>query len=495
MSPEEEVWRSDELTENAEPTENENAAAPAAEETAEIEPEQENAETAVPAAEEAVESEPAASEIYADAHYEPAGETTTPPRYYTPPQRTVRVKAVRKREKRKLNLGAAVALCLVCALLGGVLGAVVNYSLTEDRFQAMERALAENARADAESANAINALEQKQGTVFSPVSSAAGGLDPAQIYDLACKQTVGITTTVTTAYYFGQQQTGEISGSGFILSEDGYIITNYHVVEYAESGDLPVRVVLHDGTEYEARIVGMEDANDIAVLKIDAAGLTPVSLGDSDELRVGEEVYAVGNPLGELEFSMSTGHVSALDRQVSTQDAENISMFQLDAAVNSGNSGGPVYNSRGQVVGVVTAKYQQTGVEGLGFAIPINDAARIAKDLIENGYVTGKAYMGVWLDDRYNAMVAQYYNMPLGAYVSKVESGSAADKAGLEEGDVITRVGDQDVTGPTDLRSAIRQYAAGDTAEITVYRAGESRTVTIVFDEKTPASGTVRDDG
>jgi serine protease Do len=167
----------------------------------------------------------------------------------------------------------------------------------------------------------------------------------------------------------------------------------------------------------------------------------------------------------------------------------------LDAAVNFGNSGGPVYNDRGEVIGITTAKYTGLSSEGLGFAIPINDAVRIAEDLITNGYVTGKAYMGVWLDDRYNAIMAQYYNMPLGAYVSEVEEGSAAAKAGLEAGDIITRVGDTDVASAADLRTAIRQFTAGDKAVLTVYRAGESKTLTIVFDEKTPQSGAPKDEG
>ncbi len=476
----------------------------AEEPTAEAQPESAEArpETAAEAPREApaedgesVQNEQSAPEIYADAHYEPAAETTVPPRYYTPPQKTVRVRAVPKKEKRKLNLGAVVALCLVCALLGGLLGAGISSGRMEKRLAAVEQALEENAQNDADTASAVSALEQRPGAVLNPVLNTAGTLSRSQIYDLACSQVVGISTTVTTTGFFGQAQTGEVSGSGFILSEDGYIITNYHVIEYAQAGDLPVTVVLHDGTEYEARIVGMEDMNDIAVLKIDATGLNPVAIGDSDTLQVGDEIYAVGNPLGELEFSMSTGHVSALDRTVSTQDAEAISMFQIDAAVNSGNSGGPVYNDRGQVIGVVTAKYSDTGVEGLGFAIPVNDAVRIAQDLITNGYVTGKAYMGVWLDDRYNSMVAQYYNMPLGAYVNRVEPDSAAAKAGLEDGDIITRVDEADIASAADLRTAIRQYGAGDSAVLTVYRAGESMTLTIVFDEKTPQSGTTQGEG
>ena len=429
----------------------------------------------------------ATRKIYADAHYEPAGSATAPPRYYTPPVRAE--KPAKKREKRRVSLAGAVCLCLVCALLSGLLGGGLGYWLTNERLNTVELATVENARTGAENAASIASLNERPSGSASQLISVGGTMPAAQIYEQACSQVVGITTTVTTNY-FGQTSSTAVSGSGFILSEDGYIITNYHVIEYAETGDLPITVILHDGTEYEARIVGKEDVNDIAVLKIEASGLTPVTVGDSDAIRVGDEIYAVGNPLGELDFSMSTGHISALDRVVSTEEAEDINMFQLDAAVNPGNSGGPVYNNRGEVIGVVTAKYSESGVEGLGFAIPINDAIRIAEDLVANGYVTGKAYLGVWLDERYNSMAAQYYNMPLGAYVNSVESGSAAAKAGLQSGDIITRVGDQDVEDTSDLRTAIRQYSAGDSVEITYYRAGESRTVTVIFDERTPDSGT-----
>ena len=218
--------------------------------------------------------------------------------------------------------------------------------------------------------------------------------------------------------------------------------------------------------------------------KIDAIGLKPVSFGNSDSLSVGDLVYAVGNPLGELDFSMSTGHVSALDRAITSDESGvAINMFQIDAAVNSGNSGGPVYNAAGEVVGIVTAKYASTGVEGLGFAIPINDAVKIASDLITKGYVTGKAYMGVQIDQRYNSLYSQYYNMPLGAYVYSVEDGSCAEKAGLLAKDIITRLGDQDITGYTDLTSALHGFSAGDTTSMTVYRGGEEVTLTITFDE------------
>ena len=187
---------------------------------------------------------------------------------------------------------------------------------------------------------------------------------------------------------------------------------------------------------------------------------------------------------------MSTGHVSALNRSITTEEAEDIPMFQLDAAVNPGNSGGPVYNTRGEVVGVVTAKYNDDSVEGLGFAIPANDALRIAEDLVTNGYVTGKAYMGIWLDENYNPTWALYYNMPLGAYIQKVETDSAAARAGLRAGDIIIALDDQTVESPSDLRRAIRGYSAGDSVEIRYYRAGQERTVSLVFDERLPDTGT-----
>ena len=163
-------------------------------------------------------------------------------------------------------------------------------------------------------------------------------------------------------------------------------------------------------------------------------------------------------------------------------------MFQFDAAVNSGNSGGPVYDAQGRVIGVVTAKYSDTGVEGLGFAIPINDAASIANDLITKGYVTGKAYMGVRLDERYNSMYSQYYGMPLGAYVYSVDAGSCAEAAGLRAGDIITALDDNKVENMNDLKQAIKQYSAGDTAEITLYRANEELKMLITFDEARPDS-------
>ncbi len=317
------------------------------------------------------------------------------------------------------------------------------------------------------------------------IGSSTTELSATEIYKQAVNETVGITSDITTTNVFGQQVSGTVSGSGFIITSDGYILTNYHVIAEAYDGEHEITVMLHDGSSYKAEIVGFEDDNDIAVLKIDAGGLDAVTLGDSDKMEVGEDVYAVGNPLGELTYTITRGIVSALGRSITGSDGTNIRMFQIDAAVNSGNSGGPVYNGRGEVIGVVTAKYSQTGVEGLGFAIPINDAAEIAAELIENGYVTGKAYMGVSVTT-VSQQMADYYGWVVGAYVRSVDSGSCAEKAGLKAGDIITKLGDAEIATSADLIAAKKNYKAGDTVKITVYRSGKSETLSLTFDEEKP---------
>ena len=420
--------------------------------------------------------------IYSDAHYVPAGESTAPPRYYTPPERPVKENAPKKKKSRGRGLAAA----LVCAMLGACLGIGVAgwhfnsriEQLTEEQTELREQIAKANETAQAAQAAAVAADGRTVGE---------GRMSFSAIYDQACEEVVGITTEVTYQNFFGMRTSGAVTGSGFILSEDGYILTNYHVISYAAQGNYEVTVIMHDGTRYPASIVGTEEGNDLAVLKIEASGLNPVTFADSADLRVGDEVHAVGNPLGELEFTMTNGHVSALDRVITTDESsEAINMFQIDAAVNSGNSGGPIYDALGRVVGVVTAKYSESGVEGIGFAIPINDAKKIAVDLMTKGYVTGKAYMGITYDQRYNAMYAQYYGLPMGFFVRTVKPGSCAEQAGIQEGDIITKIGDYEITGYSELRQALKQYSAGDSTTVTISRSGRDMTLPITFDEARP---------
>lgn len=326
----------------------------------------------------------------------------------------------------------------------------------------------------------------------------------AQIYQQAINyQVVGINTSVSYTNIFGGTTTSPVSGTGFVISTDGYILTNYHVISYAAVYGYEMTVMFQDGTELPAEIVGYLEDNDIAVIKIDPTGLnlTPVTLGNSDSLTVGETVYAVGNPLGELTYTMTEGIVSATDRVITTSDSttnssSSMNMFQISAAVNAGNSGGPVYNSNGEVIGIVTAKYSDSGVEGLGFAIPINDAVSIATQLIEKGYVA-TASLGVSVSSTsvvYSSFAIEYYGLPNGVVIMSVNPGSAAETAGILKGDIITALNGTTITSLEELKYALRQCQPGDTGTITVYRfnsatdKGGSFDLTITFDETAQAA-------
>lgn len=410
--------------------------------------------------------------IYSDAHYVPADETTAPPRYYTPHARNAK-EAVP--ENRRSRGGTMICICLICALLGGIVGAAAMGAAYDKRLDALETA--------ASAAQTQLPMENEPEAVM----QMSAETDYAAIYAEACSQVVGITTEVTYTNFFGFTSSNAVTGSGFFISEDGYILTNYHVIEYAYDYHYTVTVMTHDGTRYNASIVGVEKDNDVAVLKIDADGMHPVTMADSDRIDVGDHVAAVGNPLGELEFTMTFGRVSALNRAITTSESnDTINMFQIDAAVNSGNSGGPVYDARGNVIGIVSAKYSSSGVEGLGFAIPINDARAIADDLIENGYVTGKATLNIVADQRYSAVYSRYYGLPEGAYVEKAAMNGCAYLAGIRPGDIITAIDGEKISSYSELISAVKRYGAGDSAEVSYYRSGEVSTVTVVFDEARP---------
>jgi len=426
---------------------------------------------------------------WSDASYIPSEDAAAVPRSYRVKEAEPPKPPKPKRQRRRgLAPAGVVALCLVCALLGGLGGGLISADITADRFDEKFEELSASVKAPGGS---LSIPQQNVTQSSQPENISSDGLlSPGDIYTLACSQVVAVTTEITYKNYFGFTTSSAVSGSGFIISSDGYILTNYHVIEDAARGGYEISVLTHDGSEYTAAIVGFEADNDVAVLKIEAEALSPVNLGNSDYMAVGDTVYAVGNPLGELEYTMTSGMVSALDRDISTYDSDtgtytNINMFQIDAAVNSGNSGGPVYDRSGQVIGIVTAKYSDTGVEGLGFAVPINDAVAIAEDLITKGYVSGKAYMGLKLDTL-PASVSQYYGLPSGAYVVSVEPGSCAEKAGLVAGDIITAIDGVAIRSDDELISVKKNYRAGDEAEITVSRSGGDAVLTIVFDEEIP---------
>ena len=418
----------------------------------------------------------------ASAHYSAAGGASGYGGYAPPPPDSGRRRPEEKARRRGMGAGAVIAICLVCSLLAAALGAGgAWYVLTNGLPGGEGDALADNTPAPVTDTPVPDSVPT--------AAPDASGVDAAvgeRIYGLAKKQVVGVTTEITYANFFGQISSASVSGSGFIISDDGYIMTNNHVIEDARKGGYDVSVLTYDGTEYSAAIVGYDDVNDIAVLKIDAEGLSPVELGSADDIVVGREIYPVGNPLGELNFSMSTGIISATDRAITTDsDSAPINMFQIDAAVNHGNSGGPVYNSEGQVIGVVTAKNSESGAEGLGFAIPIEDAAHVAEQIIAYGYVKDRATIGVTGITITDSM-AERYNMVVGAYMLTVTGGGPADQAGLLERDIVTAVDGKPVEGYTELVTIIRSYAVGDTAEFTVWRNGQTLTMSVTFGESQP---------
>ena len=411
--------------------------------------------------------------LYEDAEFVPQDEATEVPNYYAPEEKKPRERSGEAHRSGTLKLAC---MCLVCALVGGLVGGFISWN-------AVKGNLADGTAKD-------NSVKPISGTtVGKRVSTETASAN--EIYELGCKQTVGVSLESTRANIFGQQSASAVAGTGFIITPDGYIMTNYHVIESAQKSEHKIQVLFKDKSSFEAKIVGFDEDNDVAVLKIDASDLSPVSIGNSDDIAVGDSVFAIGNPLGELDFSMTSGRVSALDRSITIErNGTAINMFQFDAAINSGNSGGPVYNESGEVIGIATAKVGSYGVEGLGFAIPINDAADIANELITKGYISGKAYMGVNIDNRYTSVYAQYYSMPEGAYVYNVESGGCAEKSGLAAGDIITKVGSEAIGGYSDLNAAIKSFKAGESTEIVVYRGGEYVTLRITFDEAKPDAGT-----
>ena len=306
-------------------------------------------------------------------------------------------------------------------------------------------------------------------------------MTPSEVYASTVNSVVSINCSAVSTNIFGQQTESASSGSGFIYTADGYIVTNQHVVANASS----INVTLYNGDTYPATLVGSDSDYDVAVLKIDAKDLPAVTLASSTDGNVGDTVLAIGNPLGELTFSMSQGIVSCVNRAINVEGTP-FNMIQVDASINPGNSGGPLMNLYGEVVGIVSAKYSSyanTTVEGLGFAIPINDVQSIIKDIIENGSVGNKAYMAITAGTMTQQMAAQYkINATEGVFVYSVEDGGAGDKAGLKLGDVITKLNDTQITSMEDLSAAKKGFKAGDTVTLTVLRDGQEITTQLTFD-------------
>jgi len=379
--------------------------------------------------------------------------------------------------KKKGGAKRTVALCLVCALLGGVAGGVAVGAGTGTLFPT-KTTLYESDRTP----TAVTVAKVDGHTA----------LTVDQVYANNLQSVVGVNGDVKTNYW-GQVVSNAVAGSGFVISENGYILTNYHVIDGVED----LKVTFADGSTYDATLVGGEEANDIAVLKIEATGLKPVLLGNSDDMKVGEQVVAIGNPLGELTFTLTAGYVSALDRLITMSDGNTINVLQTDAAINSGNSGGPLFNIYGECIGITNAKYSNNGsssasIEGIGFAIPINDVMGMVTDIMEKGYVTGKPSVGVLLGDVSDEAVR--YGIPDGAVITAVLEGSCGDKAGFQAEDIVTAVGETAIDSANGLVEAVKEYKAGETATFHVYRKGETLELQVTLDENDTARSQAMDE-
>ena len=401
----------------------------------------------------------------------------------TPPVQPVQQEPAQppKKKHKKLNGGklarSAVALVLAAAMgfAGGFVGAKYGGSGKVVIQQVAPSSTASSSGSDGS---------------ITAASSTGSSLTTEQVADMVSPSVVVITTeqvVYSQWSWYGQNQVESGAGSGVIISSDGYILTCAHVVDGAST----ITVTIGD-KDYTATLVGEDTTSDIAVIKIDADGLTPATVGDSDNLKVGQSVMAVGNPLGELGGTVTGGMISALNRSVTiqgTSSTNTMSLIQMDASVSPGNSGGGLFNMNGELIGIVNAKSSSSDAEGLGFAIPINDAIKVAQELLENGYVTGRPYLGITylaVEDAQTA--AQLGVNAYGVYVVDVVKGGPAEKAGLQAGDRIVSIDGTEIATKDDLGTLMQKHAAGDTLSISIARDGQMQTVNVTLGEKTSSN-------
>lgn len=365
----------------------------------------------------------------------------------------------KKNSKKSNGFRAVVATGLICSLVGGGIGGAVGANLAVGNSNAAQM-----------SNNGGSSQVQLVGNSgeISPVIAIAQKVTPS---------VVGVKV-YSTYNYWGRQMNAQGSGSGIIYSEDGYIITNYHVIENATS----VTVTLSDGTEYEAQIVGSDSTSDLAVLKVNANNLPAAELGDSDKLQIGELVVAIGNPLG-YENTVTDGIVSGLNRQL-TDYTDAMTLIQTNAAINSGNSGGALVNSKGEVVGINSAKLVASNAEGMGFALSINEVKPIVEELMNQGHVS-RPYLGVSINSQYQVdeATAEKYEIPMGIQIAEVVKGGPAEKAGLQAGDIIYKVDDTLIQSFEDLSDIIDNCQVGDELRILANRNGQKITANVVLTE------------
>ena len=378
---------------------------------------------------------------------------------------------VPKTEKKKRNKNGGMALMMACCILfSGAAGFGGGYLAS--RMNAPEITPSESI------------VSSQAAESYTNLSTTDSGMSIAQVAEKTADSVVEITTeTVKMSSYWLQQYVTSGAGSGVILSEDGYIATNNHVIEGASK----ITVRLHNGESYEATLIGTDEKTDIALIKVEAAGLQAAVLGDSDSLTVGEDAIAVGNPLGSLGGTVTNGIISALDREI-TLDGETMTLLQTNAAINPGNSGGGLFNGKGELIGLVVAKSSGENIEGLGFAIPVNEVKVITQQLKENGYVTGRPLLGVSLIDITTMQdLMRYLVRQAGTYIYQI-TGEAAAEAGLMAGDCIVSINGTEITASDDVKAIVAESSVGDTMEMVIIRGTQTLNITVIMGEDKPTS-------
>lgn len=383
--------------------------------------------------------------------------------------------------KKKNGKGVAViAVALILSLCVGVGGGFLGSYIANDN-------LASTSETSSSSKDTSKSNDDKDDSVLKITQASDTDTPPTTIQDVVTKvkdSVVEITTETTTYDTFYGQYVQQSAGSGVIISEDGYIITNNHVIDGASD----IKIRLTNEKTYEAKLIGKDSTLDVALLKIDEKGLTPATFGNSGKLCVGQTAIVIGNPLGQLGGTVTDGIISALDREIKLE-GKTMNLLQTNAAVNPGNSGGGLFDANGNLIGIIVAKSSSstsgTSVEGLGFAIPVNDVIDILEDLKTKGYVSGKAQLGIsYVDVTDQESMFRYRVDKMGVYVSSVNEGSAAEKAGIKIYDCITKVDDEEITESTELREIILSHKAGDKIKLTIYRDGKEMEVDVTLDEK-----------
>ena len=388
-----------------------------------------------------------------------------------------------KRASRRWPIAATICMCALALLFAAT---AIYAGRLSNRVAAMEAKLAlsqgqtqQQTVSKSENNTENSAQNGNSSAPADGISYTHGTVPTGDEYSMIqnCMESV-VSIDIMTQSGYGSVTSG--SGSGVIISEDGYIVTCNHVVEDADK----IYVYLNDGTSYEASLIGRDILNDIAVIKIEATNLTFARFGDSDSLRVGEGVFAIGNALGQLSNTYTEGCISALDRQI-TVEGQDMTLLQTDAAVNHGNSGGGLFRaSDGTLIGIVNAKSDGSGIEGLGFAIPSVDAVRIVNDLMNYGFVTGRPYLGVATRDitlSGYGFFSSYYTYPK---VTSVESGSPADIAGIKEGDIILAINGNSISGASGLVKELNACSIGDEITVTVLRDRQNVDITVTLGER-----------